>query len=358
MKKKTFLIAFMFFTVLSLSAQNYSPCYTSNMANGDAAFKQGKYSDAKTYYANAKKCAGGNPTAAQQKINSCDAKIKAQKEAAEAKRKAEEYRMAEEKRQAEKAAQERIAEEKRKAEEELYQRHQNACRNTVNDYDGNTYKTILIGRQCWMAENLRTTHYADGMEIADCEDKHRPSACCCCPNNSGYNVAKYGYLYNWHAVMHHSSTSNLNPSGVQGVCPDGWHVPSDAEWKQLIDFVCNQSQYLCGGKRDYFAKSLASKTNWKACEGSRFHLDNCSVCDDSQSNNTTGFSALPAGHYYDSGGGYYTKFGESAYFWTSTASDDISVATAYVRTLSFDVSGTGKSVESRSSGCSVRCIKD
>ena len=70
----------------SLSAQSYSPCYTNNIAKGDAAFKQGKYSEAKTYYATAKQCAGGNPTAAQQKINNCDAKIKAQKEAAEAKR--------------------------------------------------------------------------------------------------------------------------------------------------------------------------------------------------------------------------------------------------------------------------------
>ena len=66
---------------LSLSAQSYSPCYTNNIAKGDAAYKQGRYSEAKTYYAIAKKCAGGNPTAAQQKINSCDAMKKAQKDA-------------------------------------------------------------------------------------------------------------------------------------------------------------------------------------------------------------------------------------------------------------------------------------
>ena len=79
---------------LTVAAQNnYSPCYTNNMAKGDAAFKQGRYSEAKTYYVNAKKCNGGNPTAAQQKINSCDAKIKVQKEAAEAKRRAEKERV-------------------------------------------------------------------------------------------------------------------------------------------------------------------------------------------------------------------------------------------------------------------------
>ena len=97
----------------AISAQsNYSPCYTNNIAKGDAAFKQGRYSEAKTYYANAKKCAGGNPTAAQQKINSCDAKIKAQKDAAEAKRKAEEE-AAEAKRKAEQEAAAKKAEQER-----------------------------------------------------------------------------------------------------------------------------------------------------------------------------------------------------------------------------------------------------
>lgn len=111
MKHLTFIIAFLLFCTLSLPAQEYSPCYTNNMAKGEAAYKQGKYSEAKTYYVNAKKCNGGNPTAAQQKINSCDAKIKAQQEAAEAKRKAE---AAEAKRKADAEA----AEAKRKEEEE------------------------------------------------------------------------------------------------------------------------------------------------------------------------------------------------------------------------------------------------
>ena len=87
---KHILTLIILLATLTVAAQDYSPCYTNNIAKGDAAFKQGKYSEAKTYYATAKQCAGGNPSAAQQKINSCDAKIKAQKEAAEAKRKAEE----------------------------------------------------------------------------------------------------------------------------------------------------------------------------------------------------------------------------------------------------------------------------
>lgn len=83
MKQIIIFISLVFFTALSLSAQ-YSPCYTNNMSKGNTAFSQGKYSEAKTYYATAKQCAGGNPSAAQQKINSCDANIKAQKKAAEA----------------------------------------------------------------------------------------------------------------------------------------------------------------------------------------------------------------------------------------------------------------------------------
>ena len=112
MKKKHTLTLILLLAALTLAAQsNYSPCYTSNMSKGDAAYKQGKYSEARTYYANAKQCAGGNPTEAQKKIAACDAKIKAQKEAAEAKRKAE---AAEAKRKADAEA----AEAKRKEEEE------------------------------------------------------------------------------------------------------------------------------------------------------------------------------------------------------------------------------------------------
>ena len=87
---KHILTLILLLAALTLAAQsNYSPCYTNNMKAGDAAYKQGKYSEAKTYYAKAKQCKGGNPTEAQKKINACDAKIKAQKEAAEAKRRAE-----------------------------------------------------------------------------------------------------------------------------------------------------------------------------------------------------------------------------------------------------------------------------
>ena len=89
--KKIILLLVILTMTFAISAQsNYSPCYTSNMSKGNTAFNQGKYSEAKTYYVKAKECIGGNHSEAQKKINACDAKIKAQKEAAEARRKAEE----------------------------------------------------------------------------------------------------------------------------------------------------------------------------------------------------------------------------------------------------------------------------
>ena len=90
MKKIISLLVILTMTFAISAQSNYSPCYTNNMSKGNTAFSQGKYSEARTYFANAKQCAGGNPTEAQNKINACDAKIKAQREAAEEKRKAEE----------------------------------------------------------------------------------------------------------------------------------------------------------------------------------------------------------------------------------------------------------------------------
>ena len=84
------------------------------------------------------------------------------------------------------------------------------------------------------------------------------------PDNNIANVPAYGYLYSWSATMHGAASSNSNPSGVQGICPDGWHVPSHAEWLQLFNYVSNQSGYMCSknnGSSSY-AKALAAPTGW------------------------------------------------------------------------------------------------
>ena len=102
----------------------------------------------------------------------------------------------------------------------------------VTDIDGNVYKTVKLGNQVWMAQNLRTTRYADGRKIPLGTRESFDVAYRYYPNNNRANVSKYGYLYNWPAVMNGSLSSSANPSGVQGICPDGWHVPSDAEWTE------------------------------------------------------------------------------------------------------------------------------
>jgi len=173
---------------------------------------------------------------------------------------------------------------------------------TVTDYDGNTYNTVQIGQQCWMKENLRTTHYANGVSVpGNISDTSSTSPRYYNNAASSIPLAQRGYLYNWPAVMHGASGSNANPSGVQGICPNGWHVPSDAEFLQLRDYVSSQSQYGCGGDSTKIAKALASQMYWNS------DSHNCAVGNNLSTNNATGFSAVPAGGrgitVYDTGYG-------------------------------------------------------
>lgn len=118
------------------------------------------------------------------------------------------------------------------------------CSATVTDIDSNTYNTVKIGNQCWMKENLRVLHYANGENIpTGTQGSYTVSYYYDYP--SGFALEDRGYLYNWAAVMHGVNSSTANPSGVQGVCPTGWHVPSEAEWDQLTSYM-GQGQYACG----------------------------------------------------------------------------------------------------------------
>ena len=216
---------------------------------------------------------------------------------------------------------------------------------TVTDVDGNTYKTVQIGDQCWMRENLRTTKYSDGTAIALGSSTSTSTAYRYNPNNNAAHVPTYGYLYNWKAVMRNSSSSSANPSGVQGVCPAGWHVPSDAEWTQLTDYVSSQSQYQCGGTSTSIAKALASTTGWRSSS------ETCAVGNNPSGNNATGFSALPAGRYY----GSYGNFGGYAYFWSST---EYNSYYAYRRYLSYDYAYVRSYNCDESNGYSVRCLRN
>ena len=118
---------------------------------------------------------------------------------------------------------------------------------TLTDYDGNIYNTVQLGNQCWMQQNLRTKHFADGGSIDMGIGASDIKMLYYYPDSNSNNQEAYGLLYNWAAVMNGAESSASVPSNVQGICPDGWHVPSLQEWKTLITYVSSQSQYTCGG---------------------------------------------------------------------------------------------------------------
>lgn len=180
---------------------------------------------------------------------------------------------------------------------------------TITDFDGNIYNTVQIGDQCWMKENMRTTHYADGTPI-DLTNSNVwwDSANYHLPNNDTSNVAEYGYLYSYQQVMHNSPGSSCNPSGVQGLCPVGWHVPSKAEWSQLHNYVSGHGEYLCNGTS--IDKSLCATAGWIYDTSSNYSPIWCAPGYNMETNNATGFSALPAGRRS-------LDFGENVNFWTS-----------------------------------------
>ena len=186
---------------------------------------------------------------------------------------------------------------------------------TVTDQDGNVYNTVIIGNQCWMKENLRVTHYSNGEAIPMGDSTSITLPYRYCPDDNAANVAIFGYLYNWPAVMHGAASSDTNPSGVQGVCPKGWHMPSHAEWEQLASYVGSQSAYQCDNSSFKNAKALASQTTWY------FSMyDPCSPGYNPSTNNATGFSAITAGCYGNTGSNYhiYLGFGTNAQFWSTT----------------------------------------
>jgi len=217
---------------------------------------------------------------------------------------------------------------------------------TVTDIDGNVYNTVQIGNQCWMRENVRTTHYADSTAIPAGDSISLTEPYRYAPNNNENNISIYGYLYNWAAVMHGASASTANPSGVQGICPTGWHVPSDAEWTQLTNYVSSQSEYVCGSNNVSIAKSLAATTGWQSSSNA------CSVGNVQSNNNATGFSVVPAGNYYSNNA--YGAFGYYAHFWNTTEYG----SNASIRFFGCYNTDVVINRDNKYVGYSVRCLKD
>ena len=224
---------------------------------------------------------------------------------------------------------------------------------TVTDYDGNVYNTVKIGNQCWMRENLRTTHYADGTFIpVDSNPQISVGLYCVnppyryAPNGDTNNVSIYGWLYNWYAVMNGENSSYANPSGVQGVCPEGWHVPGFYEWDELGLYVKQQSAFVCGDTNLNVGKSLAAAELWDSFEGP------CCVGNTVATNNATGFSALPAGFFQ---AGSFSQFGREARFSSSSNRwEDVIL----IRNLYHDQTDLAVYFSYANDGISVRCVRD
>ena len=211
------------------------------------------------------------------------------------------------------------------------------CSEGVTDYDGHQYKTVKIGDQCWMAENLKSTHYADGTEI---EEQWAY-------NNDEALAHTYGRLYNWAAMMHGAASSNSNPSGVQGICPDGWHVPSDSEWQELeMTLGMTTAEANSTGYRGSHGEGRKLKETDEA-----FLWD---VNTSSNGTNNSGFTALPGGEAWPE----YEDFEGltlTAKFWSSTES---SSSEAWCRRLGYGSANVYRNYYDKMQGCSVRCLQD
>ena len=210
---------------------------------------------------------------------------------------------------------------------------------SVTDYDGNAYPTVEIGEQCWMKENLRTTHYADGTEILVGDPNSTYpffpfTPYRCAPGNNNANVPVYGLLYNGFAACG-TSLSDF----YQGVCPEGWHLPNQNEYEQLIDYVGGQSQYVCGGSS--IAKSLASPSGWIGTSS-----NTCSVKYCPDENNATGFTAVPAG-------ANGTGLGDSCIIWSRSLDGSLLSLKSFV---GVDQTVILKSFKVNNRFLSVRCL--
>jgi len=207
---------------------------------------------------------------------------------------------------------------------------------TVTDIDGNTYQTVKIGNQWWMAENLKVTHYRNGNTIPNVTDatewENLNTGAYCNYDNDASNATTYGSLYNWYAV-----NNNRN------IAPAGWHVPSDAEWK-ILEMYLGMSQ------------SEADDTGWRGTdEGGKLKEAGTEHWNspNTGATNESGFSSLPGG--YRNHDGTYDYISILAFFWSSTEYSSIG---AWRRHLHYDTSRVHRDHASKRSGFSVRCVRD
>jgi uncharacterized protein (TIGR02145 family) len=194
------------------------------------------------------------------------------------------------------------------------------CGSILSDIDGNVYKTVQIGDQCWMAENLQTSKYQDGSEIPNVTHAMTWSlftnGAWAFYSNNSIMGRSYGMLYNWYAV-----------SDRRNLCPVGWHVPSDDEWSMM-------SNKLGSG----LGIRMKASIGWNG---------------NGNGSNTSGFEGRPGGYRNDQGEFKYV--GQDGYFWSS--SGDLTI-NAWERSLSYDSGELGRNYVNKKRGLSIRCLRD
>ncbi|MBW6536395.1 MAG: fibrobacter succinogenes major paralogous domain-containing protein [Mariniphaga sp.] len=227
----------------------------------------------------------------------------------------------------------------------------------IDERDGQRYKWVKIGEQIWMAENLA---WLPSVSPSSQGSKTIPQYYVYGHQGTDVAVAKqhanyrtYGVLYNWPAAMDGERSSRTNPSKVQGVCPAGWHLPSDAEWTQLENYlITNGYNYDGTTTGNKIAKSLAAKIKWNSYSDTGTIGNNLSV------NNKSGFSALPGGyrHFFY---GTFNGVGEGSGWWSSTeySKREYDSYAAWFRGLYYH-SADIKHYSGYDDGLSVRCIKN
>ncbi|NOR88149.1 MAG: PKD domain-containing protein [Bacteroidales bacterium] len=193
---------------------------------------------------------------------------------------------------------------------------------TVTDVEGNTYKTVKIGEQCWMKENLRVGTQIeswDNMSNNGVIEKY-------CYDNDSVNCLVYGGLYQWDEIMQYSEEP-----GLQGICPEGWHIPTDTDWSNLISYLDGPDH--AGGQMK---------------EEGLIHW----ISPNSLASNSSGFTALPAGYRLIHGTTY--NLYENTLFWSSSTID----SEVWYRGLYYSNAEVYRYTIKKDYGFSVRCIMD
>jgi uncharacterized protein (TIGR02145 family) len=214
-------------------------------------------------------------------------------------------------------------------------------RGTVTDVEGNIYETVKIGGQWWMAENLKTAIYNNRETIGTTvpasltlggveEHKYQWPY-----DGDDKNIGIYGRLYTWYAA-----------TDSRGVCPTGWHVPTDNDWSALTNFLTNNGYGFEGSGND-IAKSLAATSGWT------INTIPGNVGTDQASNNQSGFTGLPGG--YRLGTGSFTALRATGVWWSSSQSNSTN---ALYRSMQYIQNYMNADAVNKVVGASVRCVKN